>query len=299
MRKTSFLQYSIAFIVSVCLSTQATGQNKKYFYGADFGLVNDSSSARYCKTVDQKSARKTKVITEMKEKGEWTTYKIHVYKKKGDQRYLVSSKQDPLFKRGIVRTFTKLADNSYQFEDHGNANKLLREGSASSMIPLHLQDTVYEYYPKTGRIKTFSLYDQNRMITNKYWLANGKAYFDDIHYYVDHIPEYSLGPGYFRNHILKGLAESNLDISQVADNVIIGWVVMENGEAAGFHTLAGVYKELNTLLISLIKEIPGSWVPASLNGEAVRYYMQIPFNFIDRTEQFDNLELNSGILIWD
>jgi hypothetical protein len=175
---------------------------------------------------------------------------------------------------------------------------IISKGTANLLFPLHLRDTVLSYY-SNSRIKSEAIYENNRLVSNKNWLPNGNAYFDNIFFFVDNIPEYSMGQVYFRAHILSGLQESEIDLSQISDKVVIGWIVTETGETTGFHVVSGAFSELNNLLIKLIQEMPGHWIPATLDAKAVRYYMNIPFNFIDRTEGFESLEFSSGFVVWD
>ncbi|MDA3821950.1 MAG: hypothetical protein PF450_04965 [Bacteroidales bacterium] len=196
-----------------------------------------------------------------------------------------------------MRSYFQEQNGNFNFTDRLKGTVIL-EGTASNILPLHKQDTIRSYYRKNVP-KSVAVYENNKLISNENWLKNGSKYFSDIHYFVDEVPEHSNGQAHFRAYILNGIRESGIDLNQIADRVIIGWVIMENGELTGFHTISGVYSLLNNTLIKLLREMPGEWIPAKNNGQAVRYYMDMPFNFIDNSEGFESLDLSTGFLVWD
>jgi hypothetical protein len=83
-------------------------------------------------------------------------------------------------------------------------------------------------------------------------------------------------------------------MSQIEDLVVLGWVVMENGELRGSIALTGKSRQLNEFLVKTIAELPGYWTPALLDGVPVRYFMSIPLNFMHREANFQELELSPG-----
>ncbi|MCF8224271.1 MAG: hypothetical protein K9J30_00180 [Bacteroidales bacterium] len=272
-------------------------QEAEYYYSSDLGITENGKNAVYKREVFHRCSNVRKVFTyKMTDKG-WIQEKKEKVRLVNDTLMIIKRPGEKLFREKVTRTFYETEYNRYLFTDHLKG-KVILEGTATNLVPLHLQDTVVSYY-KTGTLKSIAVYDGNSLVTNQNWLRNGSRYYDDLHYFVDKIPEYSYGQANFRAYILKGIRDSGIDLNQIRDKVVIGWVVMENGELEGFHTIRGVYKPLNNTLIKLIREMPGDWVAASLNGKKVRYYMTLPFNFIDRTENFESLELSTGWVVWD
>jgi len=279
-------------------AAQSFAQDAVYYYGSDFGILPDSANSRYMREISlQRGGAKASIKTYSWSNESWQLLKRQVIRETGTNTQLIRTREGKVFSEKYFRTYQQIPGKPITFEDR-MANEILRSGSATSLIPLHLTDTVRTYF-KNGVIKSVGVFSENRLLSNKNWLISGEQYLEDIHTFVDNTPEHSLGPAHFRNYIIAGIKESGLDITQVSDRVVIGCVVLETGEIAGIHATAGMYKELNALLIKLILDMPGKWIPASLHGSPVRYYMEIPFNFIDRSEGFDNVELSSGILMWD
>ncbi|MEX2369683.1 MAG: hypothetical protein WD578_01665 [Bacteroidales bacterium] len=287
----TYIQFLTLFVIN------SYGQDQVWYYSGGFGITDDSSAANYMRTVEKRSDKVTRIITlQLTEEG-WEEIRKEKIKRVGDGKLKIRSSGDKLFGERTFRHFELRSTGLFRFSDY-RKNRLVNTGMASRIIPLHLEDTIKSYYPN-NMPKSVAFYDQNRLVSNKNWLKNGQSYFDNLHYFVDKIPEHNMGQSHFRAYMINGIKESGIDLNQIADRVIIGWVVMENGETEGFHSISGMFSELNSTLIRLIKEMPGEWEPASINGQPVRYYMQIPFNFIDRTENFESLEISTGFVVWD
>lgn len=287
---------TLSFAISL-LSCTLFGQAETFYYSSDFGILNSEEKAMYKRELKVRSAARTKVITYKLVEGEWTKYKQEVVTRLSNTELKIKRPGEKFFRETIFRSFHPAGENRWQFSDYSKETLVL-EGFATRITPLHLQDTVKSYY-KSSRPKSIAIYDQNRLLTNKNWLKNGNSYYDDLHYFVDEIPEHSMGQTHFRAYMINGIRESGIDLSQVSDVVVIGWVVMENGDVEGFHTLSGVFRQLNNIIIKLIQEMPGEWIPATVNGKKVRYYMTLPFNFINKSESFESLEFSTGFVVWD
>jgi hypothetical protein len=291
------IKYLLIAVCIVLFPGRLLAQDTTYYYGTDFGITERVDGAKYKRELDKRSARRSLVETYELDGEAWVRTRKEKFKLVNDTLIRIRRTTDKIWPEVITRTFRTGKDGLYHFTDRTRDNIIL-EGSASSLLPLHLEDTVISYYSK-NRIKSISVYTNNHLVSNKNWLRNGAQYYDDLHYYVNREPEYSLGQVYFRTFIMQGIRESEIDLNQVRGETLVGFVVMEDGSLEGFHTITGVYTQLNNILIERIREMPGKWQPATLHGKPVRYHMNIPFNFIDRSENFDNVELTNGVLFWD
>lgn len=182
----------------------------------------------------------------------------------------------------------------YEFEESTLKSKV-RSGTSSKYLPLHLEGTVTEYHPN-GNVKSVSEFNDNQLVSNQNWLSDGTPYLDSIFYSADLEPEFKLGNDFFRSYLIQQIGKSKLDLSQIEDVVVIGWVVMETGNIEGTLALQGKSRQLNQYLVKTIAELPGEWQPAELNGIPVRYFMSIPLNFLHNEANFQEVELSSGML---
>jgi hypothetical protein len=273
------------------------GQEGTYYYGPNSRPVENRNEAVLLKEVDKRSKDSYIIKTRRKTEGAWK----HVSREKitiqPDGNQLIRYRAGTFFPKKILREMKKERPGVYRFRETVQ-DKVVRTGSSSAFLPLHLEGTVKEYHPN-GEIKTIAEYKDNQLITNQNWLPDGSAYIDSVFYSVDQEPEYKMGDDFFNSYLLQNLMASKIDLSQVQDRVIIGWVVMETGELDGVIVLEGKISQLNSILVSIIRELPGSWEPALLEGSPVRYFMSIPVNFEHKGASFQELELSSGMLHYE
>ncbi len=271
-------------------------QDTVYYFGGDYSPVSGIEQARFMKRVTKKSPYISIVKNFSREDSIWKDEPVLKVKTVGDGLQVIKVRDKFLDPKVVRRSYKVISPGLYSFKEYDN--KLIREGRATNLIPLIPDDTLREYYP-SGRIKTIAVYRNNHMISNQNWLQDGSAYIDNIYYAADQTPEYMKGNAYFRSFILGGLKNSGLDLTQIDDQVILGWVITEDGELTGAHVVYGKYRELNQFMVNLVSSLPGNWAPATLGGEKVRYYMTIPFNFGQSKASFDYLQLNNiGQLDW-
>jgi hypothetical protein len=201
------------------------------------------------------------------------------------------------FSESLTRTFKINSDGMLRFTDHQDG-RVRRTGSTSSKLPLILQDTVREYYPK-GNKKSVSVYLNNELVSNRNWKETGESYIDDIFFSVEEEPLFKPGTFILHHHIMNTFKNSLLDMSQLEGRLIVGFVIMETGDIDGIKIEQGLVPEINELAKKAFSSLNGEWKPARLNGENVRYYQLFPINFIHRNYDFNALELRGGSLYWD
>ncbi len=270
------------------------GQEENHYYGVNGEPVKEKDNAIEIKELKQRSGRKFTIRTYHLRGDQWELTKREKIRETGEGELLIRVYGDRLFPGKYNRRMQLVRPGCYEFRET-RLERILREGSSSSYLPLRLEGIVNEYYPN-GQLKSRSSYRNNQLISNKNWLADGTRYIDSVFYSVDSEPEYKLGNDIFRRHILESLGRSKIDFTQIEDIVEIGWVVMEDGHLNGVIPLRGKIRQLNEVLAQAISELPGSWEPARLNGRPVRYFMSVPFNFMQREVNFQDLEMSGGML---
>lgn len=281
----------------ILLSLNAIAQDEIYYFGSTYQILPSIENARYQKQVIKKSESVCNIKSLYKDEKGWKVEKIIKLKIQNYGSQKLSIKTKSVFAEKITRLTSVKADGSYHFEEYSQ-DKLVRSGSASKIIPLLLQDTVIQYYPN-GKVSSIAIYNENQLVKNQNWLPDGSEYINNTYVFTDKVPEYEYGDKQFKSYILSNLMDSGLDITQVNDKIVLGWVIMEDGTLQGIHVISGKITTLNNLLMKIIDELPGDWIPATINGKSVRYYMKIPFNFSNSQENFDSIELSGGLLIWD
>ncbi len=266
-----------------------------FYYAANGRPVDSEEGAVLIKQVREKSGE-LYVIRESHRSGKsWTRgVKQKVRIRDQGSMLILLHHPDKLLPKRIYREIEETAPGTFLFSD-GTLNQVVRKGTSSRKLPLHLEGKVTEYHPN-GEVKSISTYRDNQLVTNENWLPDGSRYIDSIFYSADIEPEYLMGPEFFNNYLLQRIAGSKIDLSQIEDEVVIGWVIMETGHLTGVIALEGKIRKFNQFLVDLITELPGEWEPARLNGAPVRYFMSIPLNFENRSTNFQEVELSSGMM---
>lgn len=286
----------LAWVVCAGLVPGSAAQEVHY-YGVNSRPLEQPDGAVMRKELDYRNDRKLTITTEQRAGDQWVRVSREKIRLAGQKEWVIRYRAEHLFSSKFYREYSETEPGHFIFREYSLTTDI-RTGSTAGRFPLYLEGTVTEYYPN-GQVRTIAEYIDNQLISNKNWLEDGTRYIDSIFYSADEEPEYEYGPDFFRNYLIQKLANSEWDLSQIQDRVVIGWVIMESGELKGVRALEGKSKQLNDFLIRTISEMPGKWQPAILNGKAVRYFMQIPLNFDVRDINFQELGISTGQLYYD
>lgn len=281
-------------LAAIALSLEVTGQEGTYYYGPNSKPVENQEEAITIQQVKKRSEKKFVIETTRRVEEKWVKAQKEKIRIQGNGIQKLMIRTDGLFPKKIYREMEAMGPGNYLFRET-TINSLVRSGGSSTFIPLHLEGSVTEYHPN-GEKKSISVYRDNQLVSNQNWLPDGTRYIDSIFYSVDQEPEYQMGDEFFKSFLIKKISDSKLDLTQIEDQVVIGWVVMESGEIDGVIALKGKAPQLNQLLVSTITELPGYWTPAILDGARVRYFMSIPLNFLQREINFQEVEFSSGVM---
>ncbi len=279
-------------LVVLVFSLESMGQEGIYYYGANSKPVTQLSDAVSYKEVKKKSESKYVIEKHQVKEGSWKKVGKEKVKIGSDGNQTIHYNDNTIFSKKFYRSMEKVGPGAYLFKE-STLNGEIRNGTSTALLPLNLEGNVVEYHPNR-EIKSRSIYHDNQLMSNENWLSNGTKYIDSLFYSVDQEPEYQMGDNFFKTYLIKNLEKSKIDMTQIEDLVVLGWVVMENGELIGAITLSGKSRQLNEFLVKTISEMPGYWTPALLDGVAVRYFMSIPLNFIQREASFQEIELSPG-----
>jgi hypothetical protein len=288
------MRYLFSYILVFVLICSLNGQSEVLYFGTNNRPVEHIEDAIQSKEVVKRSDRKYMIYTNQLIDNKWTRVNKEKIKVGNDGIQTIFSYSDGIFPKRIYREMDQIRPGEYYFKE-SNLSIPLRTGTSKSFLPLTLDGTVTEYHPN-GIVKSISAYSNNQLLSNENWLMDGSKYIDSIFYSVDKEPEYRLGDDFFNNFLISSLTESKLDLKQVEDIVIIGWVVMEDGTLEGAIALKGKSRKLNEFLVQTIANLPGDWTPALLDGSPVRYFMSIPLNFIHQDANFQEIDFSGGIM---
>ena len=178
-----------------------------------------------------------------------------------------------------------------------NNDVVKRKGLTTARLPLTFEGEVIEYY-KNETVKSKSIYKNNQLVSNENWLENGEKYIDNIFYSVDIPPSYDIETDNMLAHVSSKFSQHTL--IDIAGTILIGFVIMENGDLAGARIVDGIQPDLDKIAVEAVQSFPGKWKPAVLNNENVRFFCTMPINFktADEFVSFDNIYFTGGMLFY-
>jgi len=127
---------------------------------------------------------------------------------------------------------------------------------------------------------------------------NGEKYIDNIFYSADVPPLYDLDQADLHNHISSEFSKHKL--IDINGTILIGFVILENGELSGARIIKGITSDLDQIAVDAIQSFREEWQPAQLNNTNVRYYCTMPINFKQADEfiSFDYMDFTDGMIFY-
>ena len=290
--KTLLLQLIVFYL---CLG--ASSQDTTYYYGPNNREVKDIKEARRYKEVKKKSGNRHKVTTYTLINDEWVFTKVEKIRGGNKGKFRFRFRENTLFSKSFSRQYEEQGPGTFFFKDI-KRELVLREGNTSRKIPLHFDGLVTEYYDDET-VRSESLYKNHQLVSNKNWLPDGTKYIDNLFYSVDHPPVYTLGDNFLKKYITGMIAEKKLPVTEIQDELLIGWVITKDGNIDGVRILKGRVESVNAFFVETIESAPGKWEPALLDGDKVNYFITMPVNFKNTVPLVQNIEISGGTLHWD
>lgn len=266
---------------------------KSIFYFGVNGKIEDNNKNHTKVTIGNAKHDRFEVTTYFFDNNQWKKMRNENWKEL-DQNHYTYSYREGKTSITIARTYSKMGDSLWQFTETSH-QKLVRRGTTKQKLPLILDGTITSYYDN-GTVSSESVYHNNELISNKNWLDDGVAYYDNLFYSVDRYPAFSRGNDQLNKCIFQNLKENKVDFSRINGQMVIGFVVFEDGQIGGFRVLKGITPHLEQLVINALRDINGTWIPARLNGENVRFFQTFPINFTHDEFQLESFDLSTGII---
>lgn len=284
----------ITIFCALFVAVPAFSQESARYLGAN-GTITDAEHAIEMQNIHKKSSKKTTIQTFLQKDKKWDKTTTDLYRLVNDSTYKIKEYSTD-FNGTIYRIFHRQNDQLYKFKDVIKGGKV-REGTATSVVPLVLQGEVTEYY-KNGNLKSISHYNNNELVSNQNWNSDGEKYIDNIFYSADVYPTFKPGAKMINQKLMEAFKNSGIDISSISGSLVIGFVVMEDGQIDGVKILKGLGPTINTVAVETFNNLKGDWTPAKLDDKVVRFFQVFPINFIYKTQSFEFAELRGSTLHW-
>jgi hypothetical protein len=298
--KSNLLCNICTFLLFFALSgitVNAADRTGVYFYAANDRPVIEDQAVKKIE-VRHSTEKRIWLHTYLRDVNNWKPLKSELVRIKSPEEHIVFLYIGTLRQNKTIRTFEKLGNNHYWFEEVRDGVKV-RSGQTRYKYPIHLEGLVTEYH-ENGQKSTEAYYQDNQLVWNHNWLANGKKYIDTIFYSVDTWPQYIEGDLAMKAYMNNYIVSSRYYSKELSGTVLLGFVIMEDGELAGVHQVNKPMSEITEVVKESLQTLPGSWKPAVLDDKFVRCYMTFPVNFKVRDDlQFENVQIIGNMMFYN
>jgi len=208
--------------------------------------------------------------------GKWKKVYETKIKWQNDTSYLLTSEFENL------RTFQRV-DSGYVIRDFSltNPNSFFNwTGFSRTLFPLIPSGIWKSYNPVTGDLGFENLYDNNLLLSTKYWI-NDTTFIKDVFMSFDEAPEFMGG-----EQALMNLLYSNLNYPEesrkrrIQGRVMVGIVLLKNGQIIGVRPMNSVDKLLEQEAVRVVSLTQKKWIPAKIDGKNVNSFMILPCSFV-------------------
>lgn len=154
-------------------------------------------------------------------------------------------------------------------------------GFSRSLFPL-VKSGVWKSYSKTGNMKlSEDTFEENELMRNLNWNADGSPYFSDVFAYVETLPLFkNKDASEFTRMVLEQVRYPEIAVENgIMGKVYVQFVILKDGTLDGVRVLRGVEPSLDAEAIRVVKSVKGNWTPATIRGNAVNAFMVMPVNF--------------------
>ncbi|MCX6257908.1 MAG: energy transducer TonB [Bacteroidia bacterium] len=102
---------------------------------------------------------------------------------------------------------------------------------------------------------------------------------------VEQMPQFKGGDDSLRRFLAKNIHyPDNARQNNIEDKVYVSFIVGSTGKVRNVKVVRGIYPDLNTEAIRVIKSMP-DWIPGKQRGEAVNVMYTIPISFKLETDK--------------
>lgn len=172
----------------------------------------------------------------------------------------------------------------YHFAEYNYNATVLREGYCKNYFPLIKHGEVKEYYTN-GKISSISNYENNRLLSSKRWMIDGRESINNVYSEVDRAPEFEgkLIQKFYakmRNNIYYFL---NPDRESYVNGICkVEFIIQKDGSISNIQYIENSdFPEIDYQVYKFILKNKDDWSPAEICNKKVDYVMQISYAFED------------------
>lgn len=263
------------------VSIRVSGQNDTTIYYSKNGIpVQTINEATYYENLVKSPNDKYVLNSYKKDNEKWEKNSVRRIRRQSDSSYLLTSPSNE-----SVRIYHRV-DSGYMIHDVSKVNandqypQLYNwEGFSKTIFPLICSGIWRSYSTFTGDLGFEELYQNNHLISSKYWI-NDSTFIQDVYRTADDAPKFQGG-----NEALMSLIYNNIDypvdakVRNIHGKIIVGFVVLSNGQIVGVKPLNPGNKSLSQEAIRVVYLTQKKWIPAKFENKNVNSVMYLPVTF--------------------
>jgi TonB family protein len=257
-----------AFTISIKLSGQS---DTTIYYSADrVPASNIKQASFYEKLV--KVSNDLYMLSEYSQiNNKWQSPIMIKIKRLSDSSYLMTSKDER------IRIYHKI-DSGFSIKDFIQ-NRLIQTGNSKLIFPLVRSGLWKSFDQSSGKIQNESIYRDNLIITNKYWIDDS-IFIKDTFRKVEIPPKYKGG-----SDALMSFIENNLIYPEKAKQkriqgrVIVSGIITTEGKLVGGKILNTPDPTLADEALRVVNLLPQKWTPGKIGKENANTFIAIPITF--------------------
>jgi TonB family protein len=262
--------YLLFFAISI--SFKLSGQSDTtIYYSVNREPVPNINKAFFYEKLLKVSKDEYLLSTFSKMNDKWQSPFYTKIKWLSDSSYLMTSSD----KR--IRIYHK-TDSEFFIKDFVET-RLIQIGTSKLIFPLVKSGLWKSFDPSSGSIQDESIYRDNQIITNKYWITDS-TFIKDTFRGVEILPKYKGGSDAILSFINNNLRyPDQAKQNGIQGRVIVRFIVTSDGKLVGAKVINNVDPSLAKEALRVVNLMPKKWTPGRIGKENANTFMSIPITF--------------------
>lgn len=259
-------------IFAILISFKLSGQSDTTIYYSENGdPVPEINQASYYEKLLKVKKDKYLLSSFSKRNDKWQPPYVTKIKRLSDSSYLMTSNDNR------IRIYHK-TDSGFIIKDFVKT-RLIQIGSSKLIFPLVRYGLWKSFDPSLGSIQDESIYHDNKIITNKYWI-NDYTFIKDTFRQAEVLPEYKGGSdailSFINNHLRY---PDQAKQKGIQGRVIVRFIITTDGKLVGAKVLNNVDPLLAEEALRVVNLLQNKWTPGKIGKENISTFFMFPITF--------------------
>lgn len=259
-------------IFAILISFKLYGQSDTTIYYSENGdPVPEINQASYYEKLLKVKKDKYLLSSFSKRNNNWQPPYETKIKRLSDSSYLMTANDSR------IRIYQK-SDSGFIIKDFIKT-RLIQIGSSKLIFPLVRYGLWKSFDPSSGSIQDESIYRDNKIVTNKYWI-NDSRFIKDTFRQAEVLPEFKGGTDALLLFIGNNTKyPDHLKQKGIQGRVIVRFIITADGELVGAKVLNNVDPSFAEEALKVVYLTQNKWTPGKIGKENVNTFFMFPITF--------------------